>query len=91
MMYKVKEKTTKQEQYIFGGWSRKKTLPIFILYVLKSVHFKKTVAKIFVSFKIAVLFVLICIESMYHNFERNEIRATVFLQWTDFNSFIFIF
>ena len=26
--------------------------------------------------------------SKYHNFERNEIRATVFLKWTDFSNFL---
>ena len=35
-------------------------------------------ASLLISFKIAVLFVLICIEK-YHSFERNENRATVFL------------
>ena len=28
-----------------------------------------------------------CIEN-YHNFERNEDRATVFLKWTDFSNFL---
>ena len=28
---------------------------------------------------------------VYHNFERNEIRATVFLKWTDFSSSPFAF
>ena len=58
---------------------------LYYYYVLKSVHFKNTyICAILISFKIVVLFVLICIE-MYHNFERNENRATVFLKWTNFS------
>ena len=47
---------------------------------LKSVHFKNLV-----SFKIVVLFALMW---KYHNFERKEIHATVFLKWTDFRAFL---
>ena len=49
---------------------------------LKSVHFKETVARS--SFLSKLWYFLICIEK-YHNFERNEDLATVFLKWTDFN------
>ena len=52
--------------------------------VLKSIYSKKTVERISFLSKIVVLFVLIWIESMYNNFERNEIRASVFLKWMYF-------
>ena len=45
---------------------------------LKSVHFKNLD-----SFKIVVLSIQNQ-NKKYHNFERIEIRATVFLKWTDF-------
>ena len=44
--------------------------------------FKKTVARI--VFLSKLWYFLICIESTYHNFERNVIRTNVFLKWTDF-------
>ena len=61
-------------------------------YQVKSVYFKKTVMQIlFLSKLWYILFwsVLSIINTdqnkKYHNFERNKIRATVFLQWTVFH------
>ena len=53
--------------------------------MLKVRSFQEASCANLVTFKIAVLFVLICIESTCHNFERNKIRATGFLKWTDFS------
>ena len=50
---------------------------ILIYFVLKSVYFKKTVARICGTFNTNQ-------NKKYHNFERNEIRTTVFLKWKDF-------
>ena len=51
---------------------------ILIYFVLKSVYFKKTVARICGTFNTNQ-------NKKYHNFERNEIRTTFFLKWTDFS------
>ena len=51
----------------------------YMVKLLKSLHFKNLVLFNITS----AAFVLICIEK-YHNFERNEDRAIVFLKWTDF-------
>ena len=66
-----------------------------VIVYLRSIHFKKTVEQycswvILISFKIVVLF-NINQNKKYHNFGRNEDRATVFLKWRDFKKFdIFI-
>ena len=50
--------------------------------VLKSVHFKKTVARI--SFLSKLWYFQYKSKQKYHNFERNEIGTTDFLKLTDF-------
>ena len=52
---------------------------ILIYFVLKSVYFKKTVARICGTFNTNQ-------NKKYHNFNRNEICTTVFLKWLDFIS-----
>ena len=56
-------------------------LPVDFIFVLKSVHFKKTVAG---SSFLSTLWYFFYLYWKYQNFERIEIRATVFLKWTDF-------
>ena len=38
-----------------------------------------------ISFVSKLWYFLFCFYRKYHNFERNEIRATVFLKWPDFS------
>ena len=52
---------------------------------LKSVHFKKTVARI--SFPSKLWYFQ---NKKYNNFERKEIRATVSLKWEDFSQCILV-
>jgi hypothetical protein len=54
--------------------------------VLKSIYFKKTVVRI--SFFQNCGTFNTNQNKQYHNFERNESCATVFLKWTDFSSFM---
>ena len=61
--------------------------------LLKSVHFKKTVHDLH-FFKIVVVFNTTSADiktnsADYHNFERNEDSATVFLKCKDFTGFFF--
>ena len=61
--------------------------------LLKSVHFKNTVARSSVLSKSFSVYYISwnqnkvnwCIIENYHNFERTEGCTTVFLKWTDFN------
>ena len=64
-------------------WSLSRKLNQKLLqFGLKSIHFKKTVAPISILSKLWYF----CYDLYwkYHNFERNEDCATVFLKWTDF-------
>ena len=65
------------------------------LLLLKSVHFKITVARSSFCSKFMIIFnwnrnkVSWCIIENDHSFEQNEDRVTVFLKWTGFNKVLF--
>ena len=74
VVWSLKIAHNEQNKLFLDHWTKKQ-----IKRVSKVCSFQEDSCMNRINFKIVVLFVLICIKKD-HNFERNEIRSTVFLK-----------